>query len=198
MTKLKALSVLQCREYVLEQHGPEGIERVKAAMEPSERDVVYSPFLLASDWLEVAHAVEHADGYDSAFPRSRAWEASDVMIATLVVKHWGGLYKPLFAGAATPMAVLEKSSRLWNRMYDTGESQMIVVSSTSVVKKLMNCPDMPRHHEHLATPYWEQLLRQVGATAVSAKHTKCVALGAKWCETLLEWREPRDALRPGG
>ncbi|MEY4577855.1 MAG: hypothetical protein RL701_2558 [Pseudomonadota bacterium] len=185
--------MLQCREYVLEQHGADGIEQVKAVMDPSAREVVYAPTLLATDWIETAYGIEHAAAYNRAFPRLRPWEASDHMIAQVLVKHWGGLYRPLFAGATTPLAVLEKSARIWSRMYDSGESQMIVVSPTSVIKRLNNCPDMPRDHERLAHPYWEQLLRQVGATPLPSKHTKCVALGAKWCETLLEWREPRES-----
>jgi hypothetical protein len=191
MTKMKALYVLQCRDYVLEHHGPSGIEQVKAAMHAAAREHVYSPLLLATDWIEVAHPLEHALAYDRVFGGGGTdHSASERMIVELVARHFKGLYRSMFAVDATPMMVIDKSSRLWNRFYDQGESQLIRHSKTSVTKRIVNCPDLPRHHDLLTTPYYEELLRQSGAHTAQGRHSKCVALGAEYCETVLSWREP--------
>jgi len=188
MTKLKALSVLQCREFVLETHGEAGIEAVKSAMSAPAREQVYSPLLVATDWIEVAHALEHALAYDAAFGTQTPLEAVERMISQLVVKHYNGMYRSVFGLATSPTAVMEKSSRLWRRFYDSGESHLQVLSPVSVLKRIVDCPDLPLRHEVLMLPYYETLLREWGARDVTARHTKCVARGAECCETLITWR----------
>ncbi|MET0389363.1 MAG: hypothetical protein ABW321_25540 [Polyangiales bacterium] len=189
MTKLKALYVLQCIEFLREHHGDDCIARVQAVMEPTAREHVYSPLLLATDWIDVAYAVEHALAYDRVSGTERDHAASSKMISGLVARHYNGLYRPLFSTVATPLTVLEKSSRLWSRFYDAGESLLEIHNNTSVTKRIINCPDMPKQHDVLISPYYEELLRQSGARHVSARHTKCVAHGAETCEWLLNWRE---------
>jgi hypothetical protein len=189
MVKLKALNVLQTREYVLELVGPAGVERLRAAMDPVAWEHVYSPTLLATDWIEVAHAVEHAHVYDRIFPLGEPWGAAERMVCDLVAKHYKGLYRPVFANATTPLQVLEKSTRLWPRFYDTGESQLVVHNPTAVTKRIVGAPDMPLDHDRLVVPYYAELLRQSGAHSVTARHVKCVALGADCCETNIQWRE---------
>jgi hypothetical protein len=198
MTKMKALSVLQCRQYVLDHQGAEGIERVKAVMYEAARDEVYSPLLLPTDWVEVGHALEHALAYDRVFSEGGGHAASERMLRHLVAQHYTGLYRSMFTTRATPMMVIDKSSRLWGRFYDQGESVLIVHSPSSVTKRILGCPDMPRFHDLITTPYYEELMRQSGAQGVNARHTKCVALGAEYCETLINWQEGRMSAAAGG
>lgn len=187
MTKLKALSVLQCREYVLTHHGDDGIAQVKAAMSPRDRAVIYADDLVSTDWVDVVHAVAHFVAYDRVFGTGDQ-SAGNRMIEELTAQHFNVLYRSVFAVAATPFAVLERSSRLWGRFYDQGESQLLLDSSQAVTKRLLGCPDMPLGHDCLTTPYYAELARQCGARDVIAKHTRCVAFGAPHCETTLRWR----------
>jgi hypothetical protein len=198
MTKMKALSVLQCRQYVLDHHGAEGIERVKGAMYEAARDEVYSLLLLPTDWVEVGYGLEHALAYDRVYSEGGGHAASERMLRHLVAQHYTGLYRSLFTTKVTPMMVIDKSSRLWGRFYDQGESVLVVHSPFSVTKRILGCPDLPRHHDMMTSPYYEELMRQAGAQSVTARHTKCVALGAEHCETLITWREARVSDAPGG
>jgi hypothetical protein len=187
VTKVKALYVLQCREFILENHGEAGIEAVKAQLSPASRDQLYSPLAVASDWMEVSLPIEHALAYDRAFGTGSG-QAAERMLRGLVAKHYKVMYRSVFAQASSPEAVLEKSSRLWRRFYDEGDTQLITLSPTSVIKRITGIKDFPARHELLLLPYYEELLRQWGAKDPSARHTKCVARGADCCETVITWR----------
>jgi hypothetical protein len=185
MTKLKALSVIQCREYVLEQHGPDGVAQLKAAMSDIGREQMYCEQLLPTDWVEVAHGVEHARVFDTLFGRGDG-RTSARMIRELTTRHMTGLYRSVLAATA-PLTMLEKSSRLWHRYYDQGETQIEILSPTSVIKRLVGCQDLPLYHDWLVTPYYEELLRHCGATDLVLNHVKCVARGGDCCETEIRW-----------
>ena len=186
MTSLKALSVIQCREWVFETHGQDGIDRVKGLMKPEARDIVYYDHLLPTDWVDIRHGVEHARAYDLAYGLGDGREAGR-MIREITAKHLTGLYRSVLA-ASSPQTILERSSRLWTRYYDQGESQITMLTPTSALKRILGCPDMPRHHDWLTSPYYEELLRHCRAKDIVMKHTKCVATGADCCETEMQWR----------
>jgi hypothetical protein len=194
VTNVKALYVMQCREFILENHAEAGIEAVKAQLSAASRERLYSPILLPSDWMPVQLVVEHALAYDEAFGTGVSGQAASRMLAALVAKHYNSMYRSVFAQAGSPEAVLEKSSRLWRRFYDEGDSQLIVQSPTSVVKRITGCNDFPPRHELLLLPYYEELLRQWGARDPSTRHNKCVARGAEYCETTISWRRASGAL----
>jgi hypothetical protein len=197
MTKVKALYVLQCRDFIIERHGDAGIEVIKQHVSPAAREVLYSPLLVASDWVEVAHALEQALGYDRAFGTGVSGQAAERMMRDLVAKHYNSMYRSVFAQAESPVAVLDKSSRLWRRFYDSGDSQLTTQTPTSVVKRITGCDDFPIRHELLMLPYYEELLRQWGARDPMARHTKCVARGAECCETTISWRRVSSAENRG-
>jgi hypothetical protein len=184
---------LQCREFIFERHGDAGIEALKARVSKAAAEQLYSPALVASDWVEVSHALEQALGYDEAFGTGVPGEAAEQMMFELVAKHYNGLYRSVFAQAESPLAVLDKSSRLWRRFYDTGESELLIQSATSVIKRITGCDDFPRRHELILLPYYEELLRQWGARDPIVRHTKCVARGAECCETTISWRRSSGA-----
>jgi hypothetical protein len=194
MTKLKALSVLQCREYVFETHGAEGIERVKAAMKPAARDAVYADHLVATDWLEVEYGVEHARAYDRVFGIGDGSMAFR-MLHELTARHATSLYKAVLVGES-PRVVIERSSRLWTRYYDQGEVHVEFVGETTAIKRIVGCPDLPRYHDWLTSPYYEAVLKQSSARDIVVKHTKCVANGAECCETELRWKPDRTSKFP--
>lgn len=187
MAKVKALYVVQCRDFVLARYGEAGIEAVKAAMEPAAREAVYSPLLLPSDWIEVSYALEHALGYDRAFAKAVPLQAAEHMLSQLVAEHYNRMYRPVFVGATTPLDLLDRSGRLWRRFYDCGEVELVVHGSTSATKRIRGC-DFPERHELLMVPYYEEMLRQWGARDVTARHLKCVARGAEYCETQISWK----------
>ena len=186
MTRLKALSVIQCRDYILETRGPEGVELVKAAMAPDARDAVHDLQLLPIDWIEVGYGFEHSAAYDRVFGTGDG-RAAQVMVGDVTRKHMTGLYRSVLS-ASDAKTILERSSRLWSRYYDRGESQMVWLSETSAIKRILGCPDMPLHHEWLTNPYFEELMRLCQAQDIEVEHVKCVATGGDCCDTLIRWR----------
>lgn len=187
MTKLKALSVLQCREYIRVRYGEEGLRRTQAAMSPAARAQVYADDLLSTDWIEVAHGLEHLEAFDRVLGNGDG-QSGELMIRDLTAQHFNGVYRATLAVAATPLNVLERSSRLWTRIYDQGESQLEVHSPTSVTKRIVGCPDLPRGHDKMSSPYYAELVRQCGARDAVSEHTTCVARGADHCATKIRWR----------
>jgi hypothetical protein len=186
MTKLKALYALQCRDYVLEQHGPSGLEHLKAEMAPAARDGVYADERIPTDWIEVEYVLEHGLAYSRAFSTPTS-DGLDRMMNALATLHYRTTFRTMFLTAPSPIAVLEKSCRLWSRIYSHGETHLMTDGPNAVVKRIVNCPDLPRFHDRLTTPYYEGLVRAAGGQDVIAKNTCCVALGADCCETLLRW-----------
>jgi hypothetical protein len=196
VTNIKALYVLQCRDFIFEKHGEPGIEAVKSKLEPKSLAQLYSPTLVATDWIDVNLALDHALAYDEAFSTGIDGQAAERMLAGLVAKHYTVMYRSVFAQADSPEAVLEKSSRLWRRFYDAGDCTLIVQSPTSVIKRVTNC-DLPSRHEILLLPYYEELLRQWGARDPLARHTKCIGRGAECCETVISWRRTSFSMIKG-
>jgi hypothetical protein len=186
MTQIKAISVLQCRQCMFDRHGAEGVERIKQAMTEPARSQVYSDTLLASDWLEVAYAVEHATKYDQTFGDGSGALMMQ-MIRDVTTQHATGIYRSVFADL-TPLAVLEKSSRLWSRYYSQGSSETELLGEKRMVKRVLGCPDFPRNHDWFFIAYYEALLQLAGATEVSVRHPMCVAAGADHCETVIRWK----------
>ena len=192
MTKVKALSVLECREYVVERFGPDAPARVKAAMSATARGQVYSEQLMASDWVEVEAAIEHAVVLDTLLGTGdgkMCWG----MMQELTARHHRGLYKAILS-APNPREALMRSSRLWPRFYDRGETLVEFPTPTTAVKRIVGCPDLPRRHEWIVLPYYEETIRQAGGRDVVAEHVQCVAQGAEYCLTRLRWTEGYDAL----
>jgi hypothetical protein len=187
MTKIKALSVLQCRTYILDQIGESGVEHLKAALSPKVRSEYYNDNLIPADWMELDTVVELTVTYDQLFGAGDGRVAS-TMVRALAHDHVRGIYRPLFMTAPTPMQVLEKAGRLWSRYYDQGESMIDVKAENHAAKRILGCTDLPLHHEWLVLPYYEELLRSAGARDVSSRHLRCVALGAEYCESEIRWR----------
>lgn len=193
MTKFKALGVLQSRSYVLEKFGQEGVDRIKRELTPAAWDVVYSEQRMATDWVELDACIEHMEVLDRVLGNGDGQTAL-AMIREITQQHYQSLYRAVVTNA-TPRSVLEKSSRMWGRYYDRGESSVEFPGETFALKRIIKAPDLPLHHEWLISPYYDVLLRMCGAEDVSTRHIKCVAHGADQCVTEVRWRAPKPVHR---
>jgi hypothetical protein len=187
MTKLKGLTILQCREHILARYGEAALSRIKAAMSPAALASIYADDLLSTDWIEVTHGLEHLEAFDRVLGKGDG-RTGELMIREITAQHFNGVYRATLATAATPVNVLERSSRVWSRIYDRGESCIEVHSPTSVTKLILDCPDLPLRHEALTMPYYEELVRQCGGRDVVCEHVECVARGATRCATKVRWK----------
>jgi hypothetical protein len=143
---------------------------------------------LATDWVEIRYCIEHAVAIDRVFGSGDGTTSAQV-IREITINHFQSLYRSVFTGMS-PRGMLEKTGRLWNRYYDQGETEVKFLDDTHAIKRIVNCTDLPLHHDWFLLPYYEELLRLCGAQDPVARHTKCVALKAKYCETELRWSNP--------
>ena len=186
MTRLKALSMIQARTYVQEEYGEAGAERLKAALTRDVREVMYSETLLPTDWIELTVCIDWAVAVDKVFGDGDLTTCA-TMTRTITINHFNALYRAILIGT-TPKEMLVKTSRLWSRYYDQGESVVEFPGETFAIKRILNAPDMPLHHQILIEPYYEELLRLCGAREPHAHHVQCVALGAESCATEIRWK----------
>src|SRR5262245_46022722 len=161
MTKFKALSLIQSRDYVRDTYGPEGVARMKARLSRGAYDAVYSENLMATDWIELDHCIEHAVAIDELFGSGDGTMSAKV-VRQITNKHFNDLYRSVLQ-TSTPRSMLERSGRLWNRYYDRGDSSVEFPTPTSAIKRIFNCPDLPAKHEYFVLPFYEEVLRLCGA-----------------------------------
>lgn len=186
MTRIKALSVLQTEELTRLRHGDAVVERIKAAMSEAARHSIYDSELVATDWVEVAHATENLVAYDRVVGTGDG-AAAAALVRELAGNHFTGLYRVLLA-LSSPRALLEKSQRIWTRYYDSGETLAEDVTNHGGTLRILGCPDLPRHHEWMILPYTEEVLARSGAKDVVTKHLQCVADGADCCISTFSWK----------
>ena len=186
MTRFKALSMIQGRAYVQEAYGEAGVERLKAALTPATREALYSETLLPTDWLELDACVEWTVMMDKIFGTGDLTTCG-AMTRHVTVHHFSALYRATLSGT-TPKEMLVKTSRLWLRYYDRGDSIVEFPSEHVALKRILSAPDLPLHHQVFIVPYYEELLRLCGAHEPHARHAQCVALGADSCVTEIRWK----------
>jgi hypothetical protein len=186
MTRLKALSVLQTRDYVLDKHGETMAERIRAELSPEAQRELYQDQLVTSDWIDVATAVEYLMAFDRVVGNGDGRTAAKLVARSAAV-HFKGIYRVMFA-FTSPRTAIEKGARVWNRFYDRGESRAELQDDYHVRLTITGCPDMPKHHELLILPYSEEMLRCAGAKDVKSAHVQCVANGAPVCITEMSWK----------
>lgn len=187
MTRFKALSMIQARAYVQEEYGDAGVARLKAQLSRETRDAIYSETLLPTDWLELDRCVDWTVALDEVLGTGDLTTCAE-MTRNITINHFSALYRPILTGT-TPNEMLVKTSRLWTRYYDRGESIVEFPAANHALKRILHAPDLPLHHQVFLVPYYEELLRLCGAREPHARHVQCVALGAEECVTEIKWKD---------
>jgi hypothetical protein len=188
MVKIKAMSLLDCRAYITENFGLEAHEKIRAAMRPEAAELVYSDAITPLSWVDLAAVVNHWLVFDDLMGKGDG-KLGSTMIRSLANKHFNGIYRIMFK-SATPKEVVNKLASIWDRFYDRGQTLTQFVSDTHAAVKIVNCPDLPLHHDKLLKPYMEEILTLAGVANVSVKHLQCVSTGAAHCAFSYKWSEP--------
>jgi hypothetical protein len=185
MTRLKALSVLQAREYVRHKHGQITVDLIRTQLSDEANHELYGGQLVATDWIEVGTAVEYVLAFDRVVGNGDRRTAAK-LVGRSASEHFKGIYRLMFA-ITSPSTAMEKGARIWSRFYDRGESRAEIRDNHARVT-IVGCPDMPKHHELLILPYSDELLRCTGAKDVQSAHVQCVADGAPMCVSETSWK----------
>jgi hypothetical protein len=186
MTQIKALNILQCVELVERQRGAAALERVKAELSPEAHRAIFESHLLPSDWIDIRHATEVLVVYDRVIGGADG-QLGKALVRDLAISQTGGIYRVLFA-FASPQGLIERTTRLWPRYYDAGESIGAMHGEHGASLRIVGCPDLPRHHEWMIDTFMAHVLERTGAVGVTSQHTRCVALGDDSCLSEYRWR----------
>lgn len=186
MTRLKALSVLQCVEMVHDKHGDAVVDRLKKALSPDARKAIYESHLVPSDWVDMRHATENLVVYDRLVGRGDGATAK-ALVHELAVAQTGGIYRILFAFTSAH-TLIAKSGRLWPRYYDRGESIGEMLDDHGCQLRIVGCPDLPKHHDWMIDPFFAHVLTRTGAVDVVSRHRQCVANGDDCCLSEYRWK----------
>jgi hypothetical protein len=111
MSKIKALSVLDCRVYITEKFGAEAHEKIKAVMNNKHRDIVYAEGILPVSWLDLEAVVEHLITFDRVCGNGDG-RTGDAMIRHLADRHYKGIYSIMFKNASTKEVVKKSRGHL--------------------------------------------------------------------------------------
>ena len=183
MLNIKALGVLDCRTYLTEKFGPDAHDKVRALMQPGDRDIVYSEELTPLSWIDFRAVLNHSLAVDAALGRG----TSDAMLQHLAGKHFNGVYRVMFQSAA-PKDVLRKIASIWNRFYDKGEASVEFMDDNHATCRIHGLSEVPRLHERLILPYMATIMALSGVRGVQIEHTQCIADGADSCAFKYSWR----------
>jgi hypothetical protein len=185
MVKLKGLGVLDCREYITEKFGLDAHNKIKAQMKKADADLVYSTEILPVSWVSLDAVIAHLLTFDRVFGNGNG-KAADDMLRHVGAKHYKGIYSIAFKGMS-PKEILQKVAAIWERFYDHGKNVLDSIDNNNAVVKIVDCPDLPLHHERLPIPYMETILSLSGAKNTRITHPQCVAKGAEYCILKYRW-----------
>jgi hypothetical protein len=182
---LKGVAVLDAKNYILENFGPEGIAKVKAALSQKDCEIIYKEHLLATEWIDVGASTRHLLVFDQVLGNGDGKQARDLVYA-VGRQHYKGIYKIIFK-MLSPQGILQKMPLIWQRYFDKGRIEMEFPVPKLALAKLFDFPDLPLDHEYLDLPYMEVVLQLAGAKTCSSKHVKCIARGDDHCVTEYQW-----------
>jgi predicted hydrocarbon binding protein len=186
MLNVKAVGVLDCRKYITDKFGPDAHEKIRTLMSERDRDIVYSEDLSPLSWVDLEAVVNHAIAMDKALGNGDGQVRAN-MLRELASNHYRGIYRIMFQSAG-PKQVVNKLASIWNRYYDKGESSTEFLDDNHAIYTILDCPDVPRHHEILLIPYMESVLTLAGVRDIRIKHTQCAANGAERCVFDYSWK----------
>jgi len=184
MPKIKGITFLDARDFVLSQGGPAAWDRMKSKL--SEEEYVLFDTVVGSGWydldvnLRVLEAMPEVLGGDlTSTMREYAKFCTE--------RHVNRVYRVLFL-FANPAIVLEKSGEYWSRFYDTGELRVRREGSHRARADLVGFPRPTAAHCEFIERYSAALFERVGAKHVKSSHPKCRLRGDSVCSMVIDWR----------
>jgi hypothetical protein len=182
LPKAKGTNLLHMRSFVEKSFGPEGWERVLAALSPEDRAVASS--VLASGWYDLGtqHRLlrcidaVHGSGDLSLAPEVGRYEA-DQDLSTV---------HRLFIRFTSPAYVLEKSGEYWRRFYDTGRWR-VKRGNCEATGALYDFGLVDEAFCSYLAAYTYRMFNLAGARSGTIAHTECRVRGAEACVFVGRW-----------
>jgi hypothetical protein len=186
MGRLKAVSVINANEYVLERFGPLALEKVKVALSAEDRQIIFARNLMPISWIDISLALRHLIAQDQVLGKGDFTFAEELM-RHIALKQINGIYKMLLL-FSKPESLIEKAPQIWSRYFDTGKLTVESTQPGNATLKLTDFPGIPLHHEYLSVPFIKELLTRSGARNCTCEHPTCIARGDAFCTFKLNWQ----------
>jgi hypothetical protein len=184
MPLLKGINITHTRAFIEAELGLEGWASVAAETSPSMRDGIDGA--VAVGWYPTALHVELLRAMEVALEprrpnvvaRASAFSADYDMTR---------IHRLLFR-ALDPGLLLEKSTEIWGRFYDTGKWTFERPSKTSAIGTLADFAIVDERYCRYLTGYFQRMFDQIGAKEARMRHPRCRGRGDKTCRFEADWR----------
>ena len=185
MAKVKGTALKSTVEFLKQQLGDEGFDKLTDGMAPGELDILKAPVLLSS-WYEFSllrNLMNRAEGKLSLPPgRTLAWELGRHSAeATL-----SSIYK-LFFKVADVSYIIKKAAYLFPTYYDTGAMEVLENSPGASVIHIKGFDEPSAEFCDRMQGWMQRTVELTGRKNVTLHHPLCVARGDAVCEYRGSW-----------
>jgi V4R domain len=186
MAQIKGTNLAHIHAFVKTAFGEDGLQVVRRALAP-ETQAAFDSFVAvswypASTYVEMLHAVDATLGENGAREKEILRRAGAYAAEYDLTR----IHRVLFR-FANPGFVLERSTEIWGRFFDTGHWKIVRPTSTSVDALLTDFGLVDRAVCTYLEAYLRRLFELVGAKDVEIRHPECRARGGKVCKFLGSW-----------
>ncbi|NTV53365.1 MAG: hypothetical protein HGA76_10195 [Candidatus Firestonebacteria bacterium] len=184
MANVKGAAWLCNYDYFLKLGGPEGMQRVKAALKPEDQNIL-NTLILPSTWVDWGFLMRFKILADKLLGKGDSYHVKQASIYT-AQQALGGIHR-VFIKLATPQFIIARTGQIWRQYYDCGTAEVVKQTKTGGTLMLGGMPDIPLYHEMDNLPYMEEALRMSGSKKVTSTQSKCMARGDDCCLLEFTW-----------
>jgi hypothetical protein len=184
MSCVKGSGVLAVYEHLASLQGPQGMEKIKAALN-REDEKIFASTLLPITWVDFGYFMRMVVTADRVLGKGD-FKVVEAAARYNMNKNFRGLYKILIS-FTNPKFAFNNAQTLWRQWFDHGKITTEWVGDKAGVARLADFPDMPPNHEHNLTPSIDEIIRLSSGKNTTCIHQKCVLKGAPYCEWKLSW-----------
>jgi hypothetical protein len=181
--RTKGMNLLHMRSWVIERHGQDGWQRVRASLGPADAAVVAS--LVPVGWYDLRLQHRLLRTIDAVLGDG------DLRLVPSIGRHAAmqdltRIHK-LFLRLATPAFVLQKASDYWSRFYDTGRWEVEPHGERGARGVLRDFAVPDRAFCLYLFSYIERTFRLTGVQGGNLAHSSCVCRGDHACVFAGSW-----------
>ncbi|HEY3445316.1 MAG TPA: hypothetical protein VGK67_03085 [Myxococcales bacterium] len=183
--KIKGLSMVHLRRFLVERFGEDGLARVLAALPPDQARLLRSP--AASEWYPLRdHALIEAKVMDVLYggDLSKAKEFARFDAALQI----GGIFK-FFLRVLDPGFLIKKSASLWSQSFSGGRCEVETTGPHSCRMKLSGYDQV---HEVMCSDWQgtlQGMLEVCGVKESVVTHPECRFHGQPHCLYEVSWKK---------
>jgi len=183
--KIKGLSMVHLRQFIVERFGEDGLARVLAALPADQASFLNSPF--AHEWYPLRnHALVEAKAmevlYDGDYSKSKEFARYDAALQI------GSVYRVILR-VLDPGFLIKKSGSLWKQTMSGGRCDVESTGPSSCRLKLSGYDQV---HEVMCFDWQgtvEGMLKICGAKESVVTHPECRFHGAPHCLYDISWKK---------